>query len=298
MSSPGALPPITDWRGQAAVHRYFICDVFTAEPLAGNQLAVFVDGRPFSSADMQRIALEMNLAETVFVLPPQGEGDVAIRIFTPRVELPFAGHPALGTAFVVAEAAGSDQVRLETAAGLVPISFDRTADGYAFGRMTQPVPEWHPYDQAGALLDALHVDSSRLPIEVYLNGPRHVLVNLESEEAVGSLQPDLAALSELGIAANCFAGQGRVWTTRMFWPAAGIPEDAATGSAAGPLAIHLARHGMISFGEEIEIRQGAYMGRPSRLHATAFGTPDRIESVEVGGSAVIVAEGLLRTARS
>jgi trans-2,3-dihydro-3-hydroxyanthranilate isomerase len=295
MNAPAPLPEVSGWEGQSALHRYFVCDVFTSEPLSGNQLAVFLDGRPFSTEEMQRIALEMDLPETVFVLPPAGAGDVSIRIFTPLTELPFAGHPVLGTGFLVAQAKQASQVGLETAAGIVPLKFDRSPAGAVFGRMKQPLPEWEPYEHVEELFAALGVESSGLPVELYRNGPQHVFVNLASEAAVASLQPDLGALSKLGIAANCFAGAGRRWITRMFWPASGIPEDAATGSAAGPLALHLARHGLNGFGEEIEIHQGDYMGRPCRLYATAFGSSERIDNIEVGGNTVIVAEGQLRT---
>jgi trans-2,3-dihydro-3-hydroxyanthranilate isomerase len=120
----------------------------------------------------------------------------------------------------------------------------------------------------------------------------HVYVGLESERAVAELRPDMRALRELNhIAANCFAGSGRYWKTRMFAPVLAAGEDPATGSAAGPLAVHLARHGRIAFGAEIEIRQGAEIGRPSVLYARAEGTAERIERVEVAGSAVIVARG-------
>ena len=109
---------------------------------------------------------------------------------------------------------------------------------------------------------------------------------------MAGLRPDLAALRALGaIGVNCFAGEGRRWKTRMFAPALGVPEDPATGSAAGPLAVHLARHGRISFGEQIEISQGAEINRPSTLYASAHGSKDRLERVEVGGSAVVVARG-------
>src|SRR2546422_26891 len=132
-----------------------------------------------------------------------------------------------------------------------------------------------------------------LPVEVYDNGLRHVYVCLPSEDDVAALRPDLGRLSDfdavLGI--NCFAGSERRWKTRMFAPAGGVPEDPATGSAAGPLAVHLARHGRIGFGEEIEISQGAELNRPSKLHARVEGSPDRIERVEVGGSAITVARG-------
>jgi trans-2,3-dihydro-3-hydroxyanthranilate isomerase len=104
----------------------------------------------------------------------------------------------------------------------------------------------------------------------------------------------MAVLEDLGVAVNCFAGRGRSWKTRMFYPAAGVREDPATGSAAGPLAIHLIRHGVIGFGDQIEIRQGAEIGRPSVLFAAVAGAGDRIDSVKVGGSALIVAEGRYR----
>jgi trans-2,3-dihydro-3-hydroxyanthranilate isomerase len=158
--------------------------------------------------------------------------------------------------------------------------------------MEQQVPKWRPYEREGELLAALGVERSGLPVEAYPNGPLHVYVALESEDAVAALRPDFGALGECGnIAANCFAGEGRRWKTRMFLPGAGINEDPATGSAAGPLAIHLARHGRIPFGEEIEISQGAEIGRPSTLYARVDGSADQIERVEVGGSALIVAHG-------
>src|SRR5580693_1322236 len=118
-------------------------------------------------------------------------------------------------------------------------------------------PAWEQFDRERELLDILGVGSSQLPVELYRNGPPHVYVQLDSEDAVAALRPDVAALADLEVAVNCFAGRGRLWKTRMFYPSGGIPEDPATGSAAGPLAIHLARHGRIEFGEQIEIRQGA-----------------------------------------
>ncbi len=292
------IPTLLDWHGASQLHPYFVCDVFTSEPLQGNQLGVFVDGRPFTSEEMQRLAREMNFAETVFLLPPKIGGDVSMRIFTPGDELAFAGHPILGTAFVVASALGAKAVTLETGAGLVPVRLAREGDRIAFGRMQQPAPRWEPYASAGKLLDALGVSSSRLPVELYRNGPSHVFVALESEQAVAALEPDLGALKSLEVAANCFAGAGRAWKTRMFFPGAGISEDPATGSAAGPLAVHLARHGEIAFGDEIVIRQGVEIGRPSLLYATATGEGERIDSVEVGGVALIVAEGRFRIAQA
>lgn len=294
----GVIPSVTDWHARSPLHPYFVCDVFTSEPLKGNQLGVFVDGRPFSTEQMQRLAREMNFAETVFLLPPREGGDVWVRFFTPVSELPFAGHPVLGTAFVVGAALDADEVTLETGAGLVPVRLERGGDRIVFGRMRQPVPVWEPFEREHELLAALGVESSRLPVELYRNGLPHVYVALESEAAVAALKPDLAALEELNIATNCFAGASGLWKTRMFHPGAGASEDPATGSAAGPLSVHLARHGEIAFGEEIEILQGAEIGRPSVLYAVARGSGDRIDSVEVGGVALIVAEGMFRIARS
>jgi trans-2,3-dihydro-3-hydroxyanthranilate isomerase len=280
--------PAAGWR------RYLIADVFTTTPLEGNQLAVFPDGRGLDDELMQRTALELNLSETVFFLPAAHGGDVRVRIFTKASELPFAGHPVLGSAFVLGEALGAPKVVLETGAGVVPVELERAGDRVTFGRMEQPIPVPEPYEHAEALLAALGVPRSGLPVEAYRNGPRHVYVELPGEAEVAALKPDQRALAELGIGVNTFAGRGPAWKTRMFAPFHGVPEDPATGSAAGPLAVHLARHGRIGFGEEIEIRQGEEIGRPSRLYARAEGSPEKVERVLVGGSAVIVARGEYR----
>jgi trans-2,3-dihydro-3-hydroxyanthranilate isomerase len=295
MAQAGVIPRLAGWHGPAAVHLFYVCDVFTAAPLEGNQLGVFIDGRAFGPAEMQRLARELNFAETVFLLPPQDKGDVLMRIFTPRAELPFAGHPVLGTAFVVGAALNAECVRLETGAGVVPVALQREAGRLVFGWMRQPIPSWAPYPRERELLAALGVKSSLLPVEQYVNGPPHVYVELASEAAVAALRPDMAAIADLEVPVNCYAGAGLRWKTRMFYPAAGVPEDPATGSAAGPLAVHLARHGRTSYGEEIQIRQGDEIGRPSILHAKASGAGDRIDTIEVGGAAVIVAAGQYRT---
>jgi trans-2,3-dihydro-3-hydroxyanthranilate isomerase len=276
------------------MHPYVIIDVFTTRPLEGNPLAVFTAGAEIPAERMQRIAREMNLSETVFVLPPEGEGDARIRIFTPASELPFAGHPTLGTAYVLGEVGGLARIGLETGAGLVTVEFERDGERIVSGRMRQPIPTWEPYDRVDELLAAVGVKSSQLPVEVYVNGPRHVYVALESEEAVAGLRPDINAITSLSaLGVSCFAGSGTRWKTRMFGPELGVIEDPATGSAAGPLAVHLARHGRIPFGQEIEISQGAEIGRPSTLYARVVGDADHIEAVEVAGSAVVVARGEL-----
>jgi trans-2,3-dihydro-3-hydroxyanthranilate isomerase len=168
---------------------------------------------------------------------------------------------------------------------------------YAFGWMRQPIPAWERFEQVDELLAALGVATSALPVEVYRNGPRHVYVALETPDAVAALRPDLAALAALtdgGV--GCFAGSGDRWKARMFVPALGVPEDPATGSAAGPLAVHLARHGRIPFGTQITISQGTEIGRPSTLYAGVHGSAERVERVLVGGAAVVVAGGTYRLA--
>jgi trans-2,3-dihydro-3-hydroxyanthranilate isomerase len=276
--------------------RYVVADVFTDTPLAGNQLGVFTDARDIDGELMQRLARELNFSETVFVLPPEGDGHARVRIFTPSVEVPFAGHPTLGTAFVLAGPMQLEEIRLETGRGVVPVRLDRDGGRITFGRMSQPLPTIEPYAATDDLLAALGVERSELPVELYDNGIQHVYVALESEQAVAELRPDLGRLSELPavIGINTFAGSGSRWKTRMFAPGDGVPEDPATGSAAGPLALHLARHGRIGFGDEIEITQGVEIGRPSTLFARVDGSAEAVEAVEVGGSAVIVARGEFR----
>jgi trans-2,3-dihydro-3-hydroxyanthranilate isomerase len=279
----------------ANARRYVVLDVFTDTPLEGNALAVFTDARDLAPEVMQRIARELNLSETVFVLPPERGGDVRVRIFTPAEELPFAGHPVLGSASVVASALQRPAVTLETPAALVALELRLDGERAAFGRMRQPLPTWRPYERSRELLAALGVERSALPLEVYDNGPSYAYVELESEDALAALAPDMRALAELApTCASCYAGSGERWKMRMFAPGAGVPEDPATGSAAGPLAVHLCRHGRVAFGTEVEIRQGAEIGRPSLLYARAQGSAELLESVEVAGSAVIVASGSFR----
>jgi trans-2,3-dihydro-3-hydroxyanthranilate isomerase len=274
-----------------AAFRYVVCDVFTAEPLAGNQVAVFTDAREIPEHQLQRLAREMNFSETTFIYPPESDGHVRMRIFTPLTEVPFAGHPTLGTAFVLAAPLQLVEIKIETGSGTVPVQLEREGPRIVFGRMAQPLPTVAPFDGADELLATLGVES-QLPVELYDNGLPHVYVALASRDEVAALQPNFQQLAEFGpIGINCFAGDGLRWKTRVFVPAFGVPEDPATGSAAGPLALHLARHGRIAFGGEIEIEQGVEIGRHATLFARVDGSVDAVERVEVGGSAVVVARG-------
>jgi trans-2,3-dihydro-3-hydroxyanthranilate isomerase len=274
--------------------RYVVCDVFTSEPLAGNQVAVFTDAREIPEHQLQRLAREVNFSETTFVYPPEADGHVRMRIFTPATEVPFAGHPTLGTAFVLGAPLQLVEIKIETGSGTVPVQLEREGPRIVFGRMAQPLPTVAPLDAADELLASLGVES-QLPVEIYDNGLPHVFVTLASEDEVAALRPNFQELADFGpIGINCIAGNGLRWKTRVFVPAFGVPEDPATGSAAGPLALHLARHGRIAFGDEIEIVQGVEIGRHSTLFARVEGSADSVERVEVGGSAVVVARGEFR----
>jgi trans-2,3-dihydro-3-hydroxyanthranilate isomerase len=274
-----------------AAFRYVVCDVFTAEPLAGNQVAVFTDAREIPEHQLQRLAREMNFSETTFIYPPESDGHVRMRIFTPGTEVPFAGHPTLGTAFVLAAPLQLVEIKIETGSGTVTVQLEREGARIVFGRMAQPLPTVAPFDGADELLATLGVES-QLPVEIYDNGLPHVFVALASQDEVAALQPNFQQLAEFGpVGINCFAGEGLRWKTRVFVPAFGVTEDPATGSAAGPLALHLARHGRIAFGDEIEIAQGVEIGRHSTLFARVEGSAESVERIEVGGSAVVVARG-------
>lgn len=276
---------------------YVVADVFTDIALEGNPVAVFKDASGISVEKMQRIARELNLSETVFVLPATQGGDVRVRIFTPVNELPFAGHPTLGAAIILGQSMRGNTLRMETDVGVIQFTFLRDADNARIisATMRQPIPSWEPYEHETMLLSALGITFKVSNVDAYRNGPRHVFVACRTIEELSAVEPDLRVLAKLpDMSAICFAGSGHQWRMRMFSPAYGVAEDAATGSAAGPLAVHLIRQGYLGFGEQIEIRQGVEMGRPSTMRATVWGEGDRIDIVEVSGAAVILIQGELR----
>ena len=292
---PESIASFEPFGPQAEPLRYLLLDVFTDTPLEGNQLAVFIDARALQSNTMQAIAAELKLSETVFLLPSERGGDARARIFTPLAEMPFAGHPVLGCAAVISQALGREEVVVETGAGPVAVSFREGEGRVRSGEMSQPVPTWEPFAAEAQTLAALGVERSELPVIEYSNGPRHVMVVLDDERAVTALEPDMQALARAAgeSCVSCFAGAAGRFKTRMFAPALGVPEDPATGSAAGPLAVHCALHGLSRFGQQIEIRQGSEIGRPSMLRARAEGSANGVESVHVGGDTVILARAEL-----
>ncbi|HEV3225480.1 MAG TPA: PhzF family phenazine biosynthesis protein [Acidimicrobiales bacterium] len=266
-------------------YEYVVADVFTDTALSGSQLAVFVDGDAVPDELKQPLAQEIGFSETVYV----GAND-HIRIFTPSIELPFAGHPVLGTAFVLTRRRGTSAIELITGAGPLRLTFDDRGRG----RMVQPLPsveEWK--GDPAALMAALGVERSLLPIEIYDNGVPHAYVVLPSVDDVRGLRANIGEIAEVmphnGL--SCVAGRGSAWKSRMFGPGLGVDEDPATGSAAGPLAVHLCRNGLVPWGEEITITQGVEIGRPSTLYAVARGSDDRLDAVEVAGDTVVVGRG-------
>ena len=277
--------------------RYVIADVFTDRPFGGNQLAVFTDAREIPEEWLQPLTCEFGFSETVFVYPADGEGHARIRIFTPAAEIPFAGHPVIGTAFVLAAPMQLEQIVLETGVGDIPVVLEREGARLSFGWMEQPVPTVTTFAEPEELRAALGAPEPALPIELYDNGLEHVMLTLPDADAVRALEPDMARLGRMShLGTSCFAATGTEVVTRMFAPRFGVPEDPATGSAAGPVACHLVRHGLLEPGTALAISQGEQVGRPSELTAIVGGSPQAIERVVVGGSAVILSRGEFKLA--
>ncbi|MEU9189849.1 PhzF family phenazine biosynthesis protein [Streptomyces sp. NPDC048484] len=279
---------------------YRLADVFTEVALAGNQLAVFTSGgERLSTRTMQAIAREMNLSETVFVVPPEAGGDAKIRMLSSVCEIDFAGHPLLGTACVLAAQwdLPTDELtlRIETNVGPVPVKVAQQGPGRYRAWMEQPLPEISDFDRDEELLEALGLKRSLLPIQVSDTGIPHLYVTAESVEAVEGIVPDFPLLGRIagGPRINVFAGEGLAYTTRMFSPFDYVPEDPACGSAAGPLAAHLVRYGLVEPGSQITLSQGASIGRPSTLYAVAHGSTEQITRIEVGGGVCLIGGGEL-----
>lgn len=282
---------------------YRLADVFTEVPLAGNQLAVFTSGgTELSGEAMQAIAREMNLSETVFVLPPDDDiDDARVRMWS-SVEIDFAGHPLLGTACVLAAQADEPNrgrhIQIETNVGLVPIKAESLGPGRYRAWMEQPLPKVTDFEQdrGEELLKALGLTQSLLPIQVSDAGIPHLYVMAPSVADVERIVPDFPLLGRIAgpNRINVFAGESDTYTTRMFSPFdVAVPEDPACGSAAGPLAAHLVRHCVVEPGQEITLSQGASVGRPSTLHAIADAYSGEIISIEVGGGVCLIGGGEL-----
>lgn len=272
--------------------RYVRCDVFSHQPFGGNPLAVFTDGRGLETSTMQAIAREMNLSETVFVLPAMSGGHLRIRIFTPRVELDFAGHPTIGAAFVLSRPLQTDRLLLETAVGNVTARIDREGADPRAAWLDLPLPEVLTHEDPDALLRALGLRGVVTPIARYRYGITHVLVQVEHAEQVAQLSPDMTALERLGpIGVVVFAQSEGAVRARVFVPGAGVAEDPATGSAVAPIALHLYRNARLGAVRSLAIEQGSELGRPSELMANLQFKGEQLERIHVGGECVLLGRG-------
>jgi trans-2,3-dihydro-3-hydroxyanthranilate isomerase len=280
-------------------------DVFSSTPLEGNSLAVFSDARGLTDAEMQAIAKEMNLSETTFIFPrdpdTERERGVRVRIFTVQEELPFAGHPTLGTAFSIRNGRAEREVALELNVGKVPVRFEQTPGQPVFGEMTQVDPVFGMVHELGdvALATGLSADDfdPSLPIQTVSTGLPFTVTPLRSLAVIQKLRVDLHRASEY---LDRTGGRFLYFVTReTVDSAAGLHarmlfyngEDPATGSAAGCTAAWMVAHGVAQPDQRILIEQGVEMQRPSRIFVRASKHDNRIVNVRVGGSAVEVIRG-------
>ncbi|MBN8631331.1 MAG: PhzF family phenazine biosynthesis protein [Rhodobacterales bacterium] len=284
-------------------------DVFTETPFAGNPLAVVLGADGLTTAQMQTIAREFNLSETIFVMAPRDPAHTArVRIFFPTAEIPFAGHPTIGCAILLAETAHpgdfSTTITLEEEAGLVPVSVTRK-DGRITAELTAPVL---PYPAGGtpdtsllaAALDLSPGDLGPHAPGVYEGGPRFLYAPLRNLAALARarvVEPHWSRLlAAHGVdSAYLYAkGEDCDYRARLYSPTAGIPEDPATGSASAILAAQLLANGAVPDGTtRLTLHQGVEMGRPSLLRLTIEATGGALTAVRVAGSAVRIGEGRL-----
>jgi trans-2,3-dihydro-3-hydroxyanthranilate isomerase len=281
-------------------------DVFSSRAFEGNPLAVFPDGRGLSDQQMQAVAREMNLSETTFILPRdpavERESGVRVRIFTVQEELPFAGHPTLGTAFFLRGGTGANEVTLELNVGKVPVRFEELAGQLSFGEMTQAAPEFGVVHDREAVVRAAglrdgDIDPS-LPVQTVSTGLAFTIVPLRGLEIMRRLQVDLQSstdyLQRSGsgkffyfVTRETVDSSARLHARMLFYNG----EDPATGSAAGCAAAWMVAHGVAQPEERVLIEQGVEMQRPSRIFVRASRRDDRVVNVRVAGNAVEVLRG-------
>ncbi|HEY1660466.1 MAG TPA: PhzF family phenazine biosynthesis protein [Candidatus Sulfotelmatobacter sp.] len=282
-------------------------DVFSSRPLEGNSLAVFFDGRGLTDDEMQSIAQEMNLSETTFILPREAgverEQGVRVRIFTVQEELPFAGHPTLGTAFALRGDSGADKVVLALNVGKVPVHFENAAGEPAFGEMTQVDPKFGMQHDRDAVARALGLKVSvfddSLPIETISTGVPFTIAPMKSLAVIQQLKIDIDAgaeyLEKSGgkfvyfVARETVDREAKLHARMLFYNG----EDPATGSAAGCAAAWMVAHGVAKADERVLIEQGVEMKRPSRIFVRASKNDNRVVNVRVGGHSVEIMRGEL-----
>ena len=279
-------------------------DVFTAVPLEGNQLAVFTDGRGLTDAEMQAVAREMNLSETTFIFPrdaaTERERGVRVRIFTVNEELPFAGHPTLGTAMVLHNASGAGMVNLDLNVGKIPVQFT-VRDGLPFGQMTQREPQFgqkHSREDVARAAGITPGDiADDVPIQTVSTGNAFAMVPVRSLAVLQKLAPTWSIMNEYltktdakffyFVSREAVDPQARLQARMIFYGG----EDPATGSAAGPCVAWAVQYGIIRPEEQALLEQGVEMKRKSRIYVTAGKQSDKVVNIRVGGNAVEVMRG-------
>ena len=285
--------------------RFVQWDVFSSKPFEGNSLAVFPDATGLTDAEMQTLAREMNLSETTFVFPrdaaTERDRGVRVRIFTVQEELPFAGHPALGTAFALRGASNAPEVALDLKAGKIPVRFEENAGAPAFGEMSQNDPQFGPAHDREAVVRAAglrdgDIDPS-LPIQTVSTGLPFTVVPLRGLTVMERLQVDPKGSAEYlqrsdgrffyFVCRETVDPAARLHARMIFYNG----EDPATGSAAGCTAAWMVANGVIQPEERVLIEQGVEMKRPSRIFVRAARDRDRVVNVRVGGNAVEVLRG-------
>lgn len=286
--------------------RMYWVDVFAERRFEGNQLAVFTDASRLTAAEMQSIAREMNLSESIFITGVEFGKDAGMvfpaRIFTKEGELPFAGHPTLGASYILRGIYCTDSIRLKLKVGTITVGFTRT-EGTVFGEMVQKGPAFgklHPKEKVAPLLgiDPDDIDDS-LPLQTVSTGNPFVLVPLRSLEKLKTIRPDVRGMEDYlkGTDARSFYLTSRetqdreaILHARMI---AGDGEDPATGSAAGPAAAWLLQNGVMEPEKQHWIEQGIEMGRPSRIFVRGEMQSGKPANIRVGGHCVMVVDGEL-----
>jgi trans-2,3-dihydro-3-hydroxyanthranilate isomerase len=275
-------------------------DVFSSQPLEGNSLAVFFDGRSLTDHEMQLLAKEMNLSESTFIIPRdrevENERGVRVRIFTVSEELPFAGHPTLGTAFAIRGESGAKEITLDLNAGKVPVCFEQSPGEPAFGEMTQIDPVFGSQHDRETVARATGLKirdfDPDLPIETVSTGVAFTVVPLRSLKVIQNLRIDLHRAAEYFeksegkffyfVARQTVDPAARLHSRMIFYNG----EDPATGSAAGCTAAWMVAHGVTQSDERVLIEQGVEMQRPSRIFVRASRSGNRVVNVRVGGNSV------------
>lgn len=313
-----------------ATHNFIQLDVFTDRAFCGNPLAVFPEAEGLTDEQMQQIAREMNLSETVFVLPSEKEGALRrLRIFTPSSELPFAGHPVVGTWFCLAGEGvvplpeggnGWVQLKQEVGIGVLPIDIEfkdgeptRTVMTQGKFEIRSEIEDWQEQSEIARALGLAREDlDETLPIQAVSTGNTMLLVPVRALADLGHCRPNLTMLQEIydrsdfseANATGCYAftretievGDARAHA--RFFVGQNIGEDPATGSAAGPLGGYLVHHGATGVDPsegvyKFVIEQGDFIKRPSRIGLEVKGALGKVEQVRVGGRSVVVARGVL-----